>query len=193
MAKSLLIISRQAPWNGPSAREALDIALAGGAFDLPLGMLFLDDGVFQLAPAQQPTAVQQKNLAANLQALPMFGVEELFACSHSLNRPFRPGGNALMTTLHVIAHSPFGDERLASCLRLLGTDDALLLCGDAVYALRSGSEPHRQLQAAGLARRLFALDEDVQARAVGNDLAKAVDYAGFVELSLLYDKVNSWL
>jgi len=70
MAKSLLIISRQAPWNGPSAREALDIALAGGAFDLPLGMLFLDDGVFQLAPGQQPTAVQQKNLAANLQALP---------------------------------------------------------------------------------------------------------------------------
>ncbi|HDS1817331.1 TPA: sulfurtransferase complex subunit TusC [Pseudomonas putida] len=84
MAKSLLIISRQAPWNGPSAREALDIALAGGAFDLPLGMLFLDDGVFQLAPGQQPTALQQKNLGANLQALPMFGVDELFACHHSL-------------------------------------------------------------------------------------------------------------
>lgn len=86
MAKSLLIISRQAPWSGPSAREALDIALAGGAFDLPLGMLFLDDGVFQLAAAQQPDAVQQKNLAANLQALPMFGVEELFACGYSLAR-----------------------------------------------------------------------------------------------------------
>ena len=49
------------------------------------------------------------------------------------------------------------------------------------------------VQAAGLAQRLFALDEDVQARAVGNDLAKTVDYAGFVELSLQYDKVNSWL
>ncbi|MFG0631392.1 sulfurtransferase complex subunit TusC [Pseudomonas sp. xss_2] len=84
MAKSLLIISRQAPWNGPSAREALDIALAGGAFDLPLGMLFLDDGVFQLAEGQQPAQVQQKNLAANLQALPMFGVDALFACGHSL-------------------------------------------------------------------------------------------------------------
>ena len=84
MAKSLLIISRQAPWAGPSAREALDIALAGGAFDLPLGMLFLDDGVFQLAPGQQPAQVQQKNLAASLQALPMFGVEELFAASSSL-------------------------------------------------------------------------------------------------------------
>ncbi|HYQ54085.1 MAG TPA: sulfurtransferase complex subunit TusC [Pseudomonas sp.] len=86
MAKSLLIISRQAPWNGPGAREALDITLAGGAFDLPLGMLFLDDGVFQLAPGQQPSAVQQKNLGANLQALPMFGVEELYACQHSLAR-----------------------------------------------------------------------------------------------------------
>jgi tRNA 2-thiouridine synthesizing protein C len=86
MAKSLLIISRQAPWNGPGAREALDIALAGGAFDLPLGMLFLDDGVFQLAPGQQPAAVQQKNLGANLQALPMFGVEDLYACQHSLAR-----------------------------------------------------------------------------------------------------------
>ncbi|GLO16150.1 DsrH like protein [Pseudomonas putida] len=98
-----------------------------------------------------------------------------------------------MTTLHVIAHSPFGDERLASCLRLLGTDDALLLCGDAVYALRSDSEPHHLLQAAHLTGRLYALEEDVQARAVDNDLAKAVDYAGFVELSLHYDKVNSWL
>jgi sulfur relay (sulfurtransferase) DsrF/TusC family protein len=39
MAKSLLIISRQAPWSGPNAREALDIVLAGGAFDLPIGLL----------------------------------------------------------------------------------------------------------------------------------------------------------
>lgn len=85
MNKSMLIISRQAPWSGPSAREALDIALAGGAFDLPLGLLFLDDGVFQLVAGQQPATLQQKDLSANLQALPMFGVEDLFVCSHSLS------------------------------------------------------------------------------------------------------------
>ncbi|MCO7515214.1 sulfurtransferase complex subunit TusB [Pseudomonas guariconensis] len=98
-----------------------------------------------------------------------------------------------MTTLHVISHSPFGDDRLASCLRLLGVDDALLLCGDAVYALRAGSEPYRRLQAAGLGQRLFALDEDLQARALTGELAKAVDYPAFVALSLHYDKVNTWL
>ncbi|QXH43956.1 sulfurtransferase complex subunit TusB [Pseudomonas xanthosomatis] len=98
-----------------------------------------------------------------------------------------------MTTLHVITHSPFGDERLASCLRLLGPQDALLLCGDATYALKPGSEPLRALQAASLDGRLFALAEDLQARALDATAAKAVDYPAFVELTLHYDKVNSWL
>lgn len=84
MSKSLLVISRQAPWSGPSARETLDIVLAGGAFDLPIGLLFMDDGVFQLAPHQNAKAVQQKDLSANLQALGLFGIDDVFACRHSL-------------------------------------------------------------------------------------------------------------
>ncbi len=84
MTKSLLIISRQAPWAGPSAREALDIVLAGGAYDLPVGLLFMDDGVLQLLPEQDASALQQKDLTANLKALSMFGVEEVYACGQSL-------------------------------------------------------------------------------------------------------------
>ncbi len=84
MARSMLIVSRQSPWSGPGAREALDIALAGGAFELPIGLLFLDDGVLQLAAGQQPTALQQKDLTANLKALSLFGVDELYACARSL-------------------------------------------------------------------------------------------------------------
>jgi tRNA 2-thiouridine synthesizing protein C len=93
MAKSLLIISRQSPWSGPSAREALDIALAGGAFDLPVGMLFMDDGVFQLLGAQNASLLQQKDLTANLKALSMFGVDDVFACGTSLaERGMFPAG-----------------------------------------------------------------------------------------------------
>ena len=109
MSKSLLIISRQAPWSGPGAREALDIALAGGAFDLPIGMLFLDDGVFQLSKAQHPGALQQKDLGANLQALPMFGVDDLYASQRSLaerglldtelNLPVQPLDDRALTAL----------------------------------------------------------------------------------------------
>ena len=96
MAKSLLIISRQSPWSGPGAREALDIVLAGGAFDLPIGLLFLDDGVLQLAAQQDAKTLQQKDLSANLQALPMFGVEELFFCADSAaERGLDPGALSL--------------------------------------------------------------------------------------------------
>lgn len=98
-----------------------------------------------------------------------------------------------MSTLHVISHSPFGDNRLSSCLRLLGATDGLLLCGDAVYALQAGSAPCQALQASHLGQRLYALDEDLQARAISNPAANAIDYPAFVALSLNYDKVNSWL
>jgi tRNA 2-thiouridine synthesizing protein C len=84
MPKSLLIVSRQSPWSGPNAREALDIVLAGGAFDLPIGLLFMDDGVFQLAPRQSSGALEQKDLTANLRALEMFGIEDIYACARSL-------------------------------------------------------------------------------------------------------------
>lgn len=92
MARSLLVISRQAPWSGLSAREALDVVLAGGAYDLPIGLLFMDDGVLQLIQAQDAAALQQKDLTANLKALEMFGIEDIYACGKSLaERGMFPG------------------------------------------------------------------------------------------------------
>jgi len=97
-----------------------------------------------------------------------------------------------MSTLHVLSHSPFGDERLTSCLRVIGANDGLLLSGDAAYALQPGTAPFTVLSARGL--NLFVLAEDAQARALAvPDWARAIDYPAFVELSVHYDKVNSWL
>ncbi|WP_433740136.1 sulfurtransferase complex subunit TusB [Pseudomonas putida] len=97
-----------------------------------------------------------------------------------------------MSTLHVLSHSPFGDDRLTSCLRLIGASDALLLSGDAAYALQPGTAPYAALNARGL--KLYVLAEDAQARAIAvPDWAEAIDYPAFVELSIHHDKVNSWL
>lgn len=81
--KSLLVISRQPP-TSVAAREALDLALAAAAFGVPVSMLFMDAGVLQLLPGQESALIEQKPVSANLQALPMFGVEDLFVCHHSL-------------------------------------------------------------------------------------------------------------
>lgn len=95
-----------------------------------------------------------------------------------------------MSTLNVVSHSPFSDTRLGSCLRLLGSEDAVLLCGDGVYAL--------QLQGSALTsleeKTVFILEEDLQVRNLKCPTwATGVDYPAFVELSIRYDKVNTWL
>ena len=95
-----------------------------------------------------------------------------------------------MSTLHVLSHSPFSDTRLDSCLRLLGSDDALLLSGDAVYALHLQGSALTVLED----KTVFILEEDLQARNLEcPQWATGVDYPAFVELSIRYDKVNSWL
>ncbi|UAW96876.1 sulfurtransferase complex subunit TusC [Halopseudomonas nanhaiensis] len=81
--RSLLIITRQPPARA-AAREALDVALAAAAFGVPTGILFMDDGVLQLLKGQDAHQLSIKSLSANLQALPMFGVEDIMVCRHSL-------------------------------------------------------------------------------------------------------------
>ncbi|WP_236210561.1 sulfurtransferase complex subunit TusB [Metapseudomonas otitidis] len=100
-----------------------------------------------------------------------------------------------MSTLHILSHSPFGDSRFASCLRVLGQGDALLLTGEAVQALRQGSAPRLKLDQLPAQVALFALEEDILARAltVLPSHCTTLDYPRFVALCLDYDKVNSWL
>lgn len=100
-----------------------------------------------------------------------------------------------MATLHLLSHSPFTDSRLSSCLRLLASHDGLLLTGDAVYALQPGTAQRQALQLMPDNIALFAFDEDLQARAISElpSRVKRLDYPAFVELTLSYAKVNSWL
>ncbi|RJG11127.1 sulfurtransferase complex subunit TusB [Pseudomonas cavernicola] len=99
-----------------------------------------------------------------------------------------------MATLHILSHSPFSDSRLSSCLRLLGPDDGLLLTGDAAYALQPGSAQRQALELMPACIELFALHEDLQARALSAPVRlQVIDYHGFVDICTRYAKVNSWL
>lgn len=100
-----------------------------------------------------------------------------------------------MSTLHLLSHSPFNDNRFGSCMRLLAAGDGLLLTGDAVHALQNNSAPLLELlkQPDGVA--FFALREDLLARGltVLPSRVAAIDYATFVDLCITYSRVNSWL
>ena len=99
-----------------------------------------------------------------------------------------------MNTLHILSHSPFGDQRFASLLRLLRPADGVLLTGDALYALQPDSSSLQALIQLDPQIGLYALSEDRQAR----DLApcprvQELDYSGFVDLCTRYARSNSWL
>lgn len=80
----LLLISRQSPYGGSYAREALDIALSAAAFEVEVGLLFMDDGVFQLLKEQDTRASGNKNLEAVLSALSLYDIQRLWVDEASL-------------------------------------------------------------------------------------------------------------
>lgn len=82
--KKILIINRRAPYGRSNARDSLDAALTCGVFEMPVSILFADDGIFQLIDNHQAKEIGQKNLSANLAALPMYDIDQLFTCADSL-------------------------------------------------------------------------------------------------------------
>ena len=82
--KSFLLINRQAPYGSSAARDALDVALTASVFEQDISLLFLADGVFQLLKDQQPQEIGQKNLAANLSALPMYDIDQIFVSASAM-------------------------------------------------------------------------------------------------------------
>lgn len=100
-----------------------------------------------------------------------------------------------MSTLHLLAHSPFNDNRFSSCLHLLAEGDGLLLSGDAVYALQPGSPALLALQQLADGIVVMALQEDLQARNLGPlpERVSAIDYRAFVNQCINFNRVNSWL
>ena len=99
-----------------------------------------------------------------------------------------------MTTLHILNAAPAQTTQLSSCLRVLSADDGIVLCGEAVQALRAGSVAAQQLQGIDHAYKLYALEEDVLARAIDAEALPVtlLAYPAFVALCVDYSRINSW-
>ena len=84
--KSVLIINRNAPYVSSHARESLDIALTCAIFEMPVSLLFLDSGIYQLLKQQAGSAIEQKNLESMLSALPMYDIENIYVSAASMQQ-----------------------------------------------------------------------------------------------------------
>lgn len=84
--KRYLIILRRPPYGESFAREALDMALAAAAFDQPIGLLFLGDGVAQLVNTQDSTAIGEKSFEKQLSALPLYDINTIYVDATALQQ-----------------------------------------------------------------------------------------------------------
>ena len=100
--------------------------------------------------------------------------------------------------LHIINKSPFENNSLASCLRVLGAGKghAVLFIEDGVYGATQGTAVEKNVRDAMANVAVYALGPDLDARGVQGrvmDGVKLVDYDGFVDLVAEHDSVQSWL
>ncbi len=82
---SIVVLITSAPYDGIAHRETMDAVLAMAAFDQPVQPIFLHDGVFQLLNEQNPERISQKNISKMITALPLYGIESVYALDDSLS------------------------------------------------------------------------------------------------------------
>lgn len=90
-------------------------------------------------------------------------------------------------TLHLVQQSPFTHTALASCLRVCGPDDGIVLMHDATYATLT----ERDWPTA----RVYALAEDVAERGLSAkilDSIELVDYPALIALCSEHSHSLSW-
>ncbi len=68
------------------ARSSLDTVLAIAAFDQPVDILFLGEGVLQLICGQDGKAIDSKTIEKQIASLPLYDVETLYADEDALER-----------------------------------------------------------------------------------------------------------
>ena len=84
--KKLLAIIRHSPYGDSLARTSIETALAASAFDQSVCLLFLGDGVLQLMPDQEPSALGSRNLGRLLASLPLYDIESVYVDAQAVSR-----------------------------------------------------------------------------------------------------------
>ena len=98
--------------------------------------------------------------------------------------------------LHTVNKSPFDHNSFETCLKFARQGSAVLLIEDGVYAAARETAVAKQVQDALKSVSIYALKSDLEARGMQNrvmDGIQLVDYAGFVDLVVAHNTVQSWV
>ena len=76
--KKFMFVNRKAPYGTIYALESLEVVLIAATFDQDVSLVFIDDGVYELAKGQQTKGIGIKNFSPNYRALEGYDIEKLY-------------------------------------------------------------------------------------------------------------------
>jgi tRNA 2-thiouridine synthesizing protein C len=82
--KKFMFLNRKAPYGTVYALESLEVVLITATFDQDVSVVFMDDGVYELAKGQNTKAIELKNFSPTYRALDGYDVEKLYVERESL-------------------------------------------------------------------------------------------------------------
>ena len=84
VVKKFMYLNRKAPYGTIYAWESLEVVLIGAAFDQEVSLMFLDDGVYQLAKGQNTVGIGMKNFSPTYRTLGDYEVKYIYVDRDSL-------------------------------------------------------------------------------------------------------------
>lgn len=82
--KKFMYVNRKAPYGTIYALESLEVVLIAAAFDQDVTVVFMDDGVYQLAKGQQTKGIEMKNFSPTFRALDDYDIQKLYVDEKSM-------------------------------------------------------------------------------------------------------------
>ena len=76
--RPFLVIIDELPLSGDGVRERVDLVIMALALDLPVQLLFVGDGVWQLKAGQSPDRVDVHDSTAAWRSLDLYGLDEIW-------------------------------------------------------------------------------------------------------------------
>ncbi|MFC5496107.1 sulfurtransferase complex subunit TusC [Caenimonas terrae] len=106
--KRFMFVNRKAPYGTIYALESLEVVLIAATFDQDCSLVFLDDGVYQLAKGQDSKATGIKNFSPTYRALDDYDINKLYVESESMQARGL-GEDDLMVPVTVLSRAELGE------------------------------------------------------------------------------------
>lgn len=82
--KKFMYLNRKASYGTVYALESLEVVLIAAAFEQEVSLVFIDDGVYQIAEGQNTDSIGMKNFSKTYHALADYDINKLYVSKESL-------------------------------------------------------------------------------------------------------------